>query len=131
VLIAARHLHPTVAVVLAVILSAAIVVYWVRLGRPAVPSSRRLVRRVSLGLMLLTLVPLVRGTGFLDPDVHHAAYLRSWAMVLLGVGAIVLTASIDAINSIRLIQRERQDLLQTLAAGRRDRHRLDSEPHAS
>jgi peptidoglycan/LPS O-acetylase OafA/YrhL len=102
--------------------------YWMRLGRDSVPSSRRRIRRISLVLMLMLLSMLVGGLSIVDRQVEPNRYIIVWILALVVILMIVATAGLDAVNTMRLIQRQAheaiaesaRDLSAAIAARRRE-----------
>ena len=112
-MLALVHISPAVSVPLLAMVGIVLVAYWRRLGRASVPESRCTIRRISLALMMLALPVLTKAVSFLDPELAGESYLRTWTIVFILLSAVVMTAMIDAINSLRLIQREQQrDMLE-------------------
>jgi hypothetical protein len=109
ILLAAVHLAPAVSIPPAVILSAVFLWYWLRLGRPEVPASRRKVRRFSLALMLISLPMFVRALSFVDPAVDKRPYAIAWTAVMLVLLLIMATAIMDAINNLRIHTNQKHD----------------------
>lgn len=101
-MLAAVHLSPAYTIAPAVALSALFVWYWMRLGLPEVPDSRRRVRRFSLVLMLISLPMFVRALSFVDPLVDKRPYALAWTAVMFIVLLIIAAALMDAINNLRL-----------------------------
>lgn len=101
---------------IAVVISAALVWYWVRLGRSDVPVSRRKIRRFSLVIMLLSLPMFVRALSFVDPAVDKRPYVLAWTACTFMVLVVLATALLDAVNSLRLHQNHRHEALREAAA---------------
>lgn len=114
-IVAAVHVSPWVAVPAAVSIVGVLVWYWLHLGVGDVPASRRKIRRTSLIMALVALIAGVIGVSFVDAATHQTAYVFAWACVLLLILAIMLTAAIDMLNSLRL-QREQRAKLEIDAA---------------
>ena len=114
-ILASVHLAPVVTVPLAIALGAWLIWHWWALGRQSVPPSRRMIRRIAAGLMLITLPMLVRATSFVDPDVEKRAYLLAWSAVMVMIVLVSITALIDAVNNLLLHQRLRQEHLEQAA----------------
>jgi len=102
--LAAVHVHPLLSVGAGVVLGALLVMYWVNLGDPNVPASRRRIRRVSLFLMFGGIFSALCGTSLFDPDVdaERLSYVYSWTLTLGFVILVGLTAFADLFNSLRL-----------------------------
>jgi len=120
------HLNPALGAPLGAAAVALLLWYWVRLGRPGVPASRRSIRRFVTAMMILTVPLLVLGMSVHDPEVNHRGYILTWTAVLAMIAVIVLGALIDVINNLRLYQRmvhdEITDSLRRIAdAERRQR----------
>ena len=116
VLLAAVHLQPFITIPPAALVFGWIVWYWIRLGRADVPMSRRKLRRLSLGLMALSLPMFVRALSFLDPNVQPQQYAYTWLMGMLMVILVIVIAGLDALNTVRLIGRQTQDELRGAAS---------------
>jgi hypothetical protein len=98
------HVDARITIPLAIMLAAAIVGYWWYLGRPSVPRGRRIWRRVSLTLMLLSLPAFIRGLSYLDPaiDADKQQYVIAWSTALLLVLMTFLTACVDVFISMHI-----------------------------
>lgn len=107
--LAAVHLAPVLTVPPALLAVAALVWYWRRLGHPAVPSSRRSIRRMVTTLMVLTLPLLVLGLSVHDPEVNDRGYILTWTAIMGMVLLIMLGAMLDVINNLRLYQQQLKD----------------------
>ncbi len=105
-MIAAAHLPAMVTIPFALGLVVWIMWYWQRLGRPAVPDSRRRIRRASIIVILASIPFLVRGLSFLDPDTAKWQYVINWLLVLFALGLVVVTAGIDLVNTLRIERTE-------------------------
>ena len=103
-MIAAVHIDARITIPLALVVAAAIAGYWWYLGRPAVPRGRRIWRRVSLTLMLLSLPALVRGLSYLDPaaDADKQPYVITWSVAMLLVIVTFFTACVDVLVSMHI-----------------------------
>lgn len=102
-MLAAVHVHPVVSMLLACVVCAILVWYWHRLGGDEVPESRRRIRRASLVVMFASLPVMVRALSFVDEQTP-VDYIVSWAMILVLLLLVVLTAFIDLWNNVRLRQ---------------------------
>ena len=125
---------PIVSVSLATPVVAALVWYWLHLGSAVIPVSRRLIRRTTIAIFIVSLALAVHGLSFLLPALHRQQFVLTWTLVLLGMLAAILTAVANALNSVRLLAEERQamadDLRTQLAEKRRDRpDDAGTEPH--
>ncbi len=107
-MLAEIHLDPWLTVPAALVGAMWIAWYWMRLARGEVPPSRRRVRRLSLGIMVLTLPSVVRGLSFVNADVAPRDYMATWLVALGGLGLVILTVAIDMLNSARLLHREQK-----------------------
>ncbi len=98
------HLPAHFSIPLLLLAAGGIAWYWLRLGRPGVPSSRRRIRRFSIVLMLIGLPVLGKALSFVDPALQHQHrdYIVTWTVVLLFVLGVVITAGIDVVNNLRL-----------------------------
>lgn len=121
-MIASVHVDPRLTVPLAILLAAGLVWFWARLGRPQVPEQRRRVRRLSVFLMLLSLPAFVRGLSYLDREIpaHQPEYLIAWSIALLLALAILLTACVDILVSMRLHRREYEKEIERAGAELRE-----------
>jgi len=99
-MIATAHLDPRMTVPVAIIVAGIVVWYWWRLGHSTVPRSRRLIRRMSMFLVLMLLPALVRGLSYLDAGIDGHAYVVAWSVATLLVLLILLVACIDALMTI-------------------------------
>lgn len=129
-LLAAVHLSPAVTAPIAIALSAVFVWYWIRLGREDVPDSRRMIRRFSLAVMLLSLPMFVRAASFVDPVVDKKPYVLTWTAATLMVLLVIVAALIDAVNNLRLHQRHQHEEMiraaSELATAIRNRQREEA-----
>lgn len=120
-MLAAVHLAPAAGLAVAALLVGALALYWRRLGRPGVPRSRRLIRRLSIGIMLLAIAAMVRGTCFVDGATSPREYVVVWTIAVVLVGIVILTALVDAVNNIRVhvhdSAHEFRDLVERRDAG--------------
>jgi hypothetical protein len=98
-----------------------------------VPASRRKIRRLSLVIMLLAMPMLVRGLSFVDPDVDKRPYLLVWMTAFVMVLIVIVTALLDAVNTLRLHQSHRHEVLREAAAqlAKSLRDRKQQPPHHS
>ena len=94
------HVDPRFTVPAAILIALLLVWYWRRLGRRGVSRLRRRVRRISLGIMLLSLPNFVRGLSFLDPVVDQTQYLVSWSAAMVLILLIFATACADALVTL-------------------------------
>ena len=128
-MLAAAKISPYLSVSVLVMGALVVAWYWRRLGAARVPVSRRWIRRVSTGLMLVAAALMVRALSFLDPrmEAHKLDYAHTWLVVLLVVGLIGATAVIDVVNTVRLVLRQQaeevdgaaRDVLRELEEARR------------
>src|SRR5688500_14731653 len=104
--LATVHLHPAWTLPIGAAASAWIVWYWVRLGQPNVPVSRRNIRRTSLAFMIAALAAIVVGLSFVDRVAQPRQYVIVWTAAMLIVFIVIATAGLDAMNNLRLLQRQ-------------------------
>ena len=114
--IAAVHVRPGFPIALAALVLLWTLWYWLRLGRPDVPTSRRRIRRFSMAVMLLSLPIFVTALSFIDPDIEQIRYIRTWTVALGMVGLVIISAVIDAMNNLRLHARMKQEAMHDTAA---------------
>jgi len=114
--IAAIHMSPAVTVPAGLFITLLLAWYWHSMGLPDVPSSRRRIRRVSLGFIEATLICLVLAMSFIDHTRQPSAYVFAWTGVLLLLLVVMVTAVIDLINNMRLQEFARQDRVIEAAA---------------
>lgn len=84
------------------VLAIAVLWYWIRLGRADIPISRRRIRRSSLAIILVTIPVLFGALSLIDPTVRGSAYVILWSVAMICLLLIVVTAVVDALNSMRL-----------------------------
>lgn len=101
-MLAAIHLNPWLTVPIGTLALGFLGWYWLRLGDPELPSSRRNLRRIATTLMIMTLPLLVAGLSLHDPSVNQRGYLMTWTSVMGLVFLIVLLAMVDIANNARL-----------------------------
>ncbi len=113
--LAAAHLAPALTIPLALLALLWLGWYWRRLDRA--PASRRRIRRVSLGTMVVAGAAVVAGLSLVDPDVAPNRYILVWAAAFASIAVVVCTAILDAMNSVRLHARDiadaKRDLIDT------------------
>jgi len=116
------HLGPEATIPAAIAVGAALIWYWIKLGAPHIPASRRRIRRVSLVLILFSLPMFVRALSVIDPDLDPKEYVATWTMALLMVAIVMVIAGVDVMNNLRLLQQQAhldveksaRDLLQAI-----------------
>lgn len=79
------------------------------------PESRRQIRMITGWVMMFTIPVLAYGFGIVSPTKEHE-FLTAWTAIVGLLGAIVLMACVDALNSIRLARVESRELHQELHA---------------
>ncbi len=125
------HISPWISVPGLIVLGLIIVGYWLRLGRASVPESRCTIRRISLALMMLSLPVLGKGLSFLDPKVEATSYLRTWTVAFILLGLVVISALVDAMNSVRLIQHEqKREMLEAAKSLHEELKKHDEEENS-
>jgi hypothetical protein len=110
----ATLVHPAITVPPAVVIAAALWWYWLRIGHVgAQHASRRRIRRVSTLVMLLSLPLFVHSLSILDPATHPRRFVLQWSVLALLMLIIILSAAVDAINSLRLHREEmRREMIE-------------------
>lgn len=103
----------------AVAVGAALVWYFVRLGRGDVPTERRVVRRLSIVCALGALIPLVRGLTFAHPHEDRVGFALAWSMTLLAICGCLLLSIIDFMLTARRGVREYRELRRSVLGGGR------------
>lgn len=111
------HMPPVATVPLGVVAMVFLVLYWIRLGRPDVPRSRRIIRRSSIAIALVQIPLLFVSLSLVDPVVHPRAYILCWLACLLLVVLIVVVAMADVVNNFRLHAAESTRLLEDTFTG--------------
>ena len=114
-LFAAVHFTPIITMPLAAIVLGWIAWYWIRLGRPEVPPSRRKLRRASLILIAVLLTLIVAALSFLDPAQHQRPYIMTWTGAMLVIAILVIVAGLDAMNTMRIVQQQTHEELREAA----------------
>ena len=102
----------------AIAMGALLVWYFVRLGRPEVPRSRRIVRRMSIVCALAGLPALVRALTFVHPHEDRAGWALAWSVTLLALVAWATLAVVDVILTLREGWREYRVLRRETLGGR-------------
>ena len=92
---------------IAALIAIAIIWYWLALGKPDVPASRKRIRQTSLIVMLVSLPVLVRALSFVSHQANPSQFVIVWSMLLVLLLLLVITAIADAINTMN-IHREQQ-----------------------
>jgi Na+/proline symporter len=105
--------------------------YWWRQGRPRVPRSRRIIRRTSMVLTVVSLPAFVRGLSVVDPSQDGALYVQTWLFAIILIAVVAISALVDAVNSVRLHAAERareaeESAVELGMAIRQARQRLDA-----
>lgn len=108
-----------VTVPLAVAAVAALLWYFVRLGRAEVPAARRRMRRVSIAVLLAATVPLVRALSFVHPHEDRAGWAFAWSIVLLATVACAVLALVDFALTARSGLREYRELRRETLGGKK------------
>ena len=98
----ATHIHAGIILPVVGVLIVVCVLYWLRLGRPEVPESRRRIRRMSLVLAIIELVLVGFGTSVIDPDVQARPYVVVWTTAVLLLMVLVMMAILDAVIAVRV-----------------------------
>jgi hypothetical protein len=106
------HFTPYLTVPLALVIAGFIVWYWMRLGHADVPASRRIIRRVSMMLMLIALPMFLNALSFLSPESDRDRYIIAWTLALGTILLVIITAGVDALNSVRLLRRAHESEVQ-------------------
>jgi hypothetical protein len=132
VTLAAVHLSPAITIPLAVMLAAFVVWYWMRLSSEDVPDSRRRIRRASLVVMAVAIIPFIRASSMLDPDAAdphvRQEYIVTWTLCGVLLILIVGLAVLDVFNNMRLQRRHARAMID-LAARRLGQAARD--PHSA
>ena len=119
VTIAAVHLAPAITIPLAVMLAAFLVWYWGRLSGADVPDSRRRIRRASLIVMAVAIIPFLRAASFIDPDAAdphvRQDYVVTWTLCGVLLMIIVGLAMLDVFNNMRLRRRHARAMIELAA----------------
>lgn len=101
-MIASVHVSPLVTLPVALLIVPVLVWYWMHLNRPAVPTSRRRRRRLTIVMLFAGLGLLIAGLSFIDPLVQQVAYITVWSLTLLLMLLIFVAACIDAVWTLRV-----------------------------
>ncbi len=108
-MILAAHLPPMVTIPAAIGLAVWIMWYWKRLDDPKVDAKRRRIRRASIMVMFVALIPFVRAISFVDHQSDPTGYVTSWLLVTFAIGLVVVTAILDTFNTVRMHHAEQID----------------------
>jgi hypothetical protein len=92
------------------------------------PPSRKRVRMANGWVMLLTLPLLAAGVSLIAPERDPRLFVLTWTTVVFLVGLSVALAVIDAINTLRLVRRERRRHVDELLERRRAERTGDPAP---
>jgi hypothetical protein len=101
-MLAAAHAPAQLSIPLAIAVGLWAVWFFQRQGRPGVPRSRRVIRRVSAVLILCALPAFVRGVSFVDHEAEGMLYVRTWMIAIGLLGLVLLTALADVVNNVRI-----------------------------
>ena len=104
-MLGATHLSAWITVPAGGLLIGMLFLHWWRLSRPGIPPSRRRIRRVTAGMMLLTVPMLVTGLSVHDPTLNSRGYLLTWSAIIVMLLLIVIGAILDVVNNLRMHQR--------------------------
>ena len=115
-MLAAVAAHPGLTIPVAVLIALFLLWYWMRMGREDVPTSRRVIRRCSIALMLASLPALVAALSLLDPHIHQRSWVIAWTVVAFLMMLIIASALVDAINNLNLHREEKRQALTKAAA---------------
>ncbi len=108
-MILAVHLPPAVTIPPVIGLALWIMWYWKRLDDPNVDAKRRRIRRASIVVMFVALIPFVWALSFVDHQTNPTGYVISWLLVLFAIGLVVVTAILDSLNTVRMHHAEQTD----------------------
>ena len=108
-MILAVHLPPVVTIPPVIGFALWIMWYWKRLDDPNVDAKRRSIRRASIMVMFVALIPLVRALSFVDHRSDPTGYVISWLLVTFAIGLVVVTAILDTFNTVRMHHAEQID----------------------
>lgn len=89
-----------------------VVLIWMhlsRMSRSEMPESRRRIRSAN-GLLLLLLPPLMTYALTMVSPQHPLEFVLAWAAVAALLALVVMMAVVDAMNTLRLARRARQEL---------------------
>jgi len=79
------------------------------------PESRRQIRMVTGWVMMFTIPLIAYGFGIVSPT-KEQEFLTAWLAIVGLLGAVVLMACVDALNSIRLARVQSREIHQELRA---------------
>ncbi len=79
------------------------------------PESRRQIRMVTGWVMMFTIPLAAYGFGIVSPT-KEQEFLTAWLAIVGLLGAVVLMACVDALNSIRLARVQSREIHQELRA---------------
>ncbi len=101
-MIASVHIEWPITLPLAGLAAMALVWYWRRQTRLAMPPSRRRIRHFTTFVMGLCLPVLVLGLSVQDPMIDRRGYVVTWTVVMVLVLVILAGAGADMANNLRL-----------------------------
>jgi len=115
------HMVPWfVSVPVAMVVIAALAWYFMRLGRPEVPRSRRMLRRLSIAFVASATASLVIGLTFIHPHENRVGFALAWLAVSVSVIACAVLAAVDVVVTTRQGLHEFRELKkETFGGGRR------------
>jgi hypothetical protein len=108
-MLAAAHLPLAFTLPLAAVLVALLAWHWRRLGRAAVPDSRRRIRRASIVLMLMEIPSLLAGFSLIDGSVDPTRYVLVWTGAGIVLLLILTCVVLDVFNTLHLHARRVED----------------------
>lgn len=112
---------------IAVLIAIAIIWYWLVLGKPDVPASRKRIRQTSLIVMLVSLPVLVRALSFVSHQANSSQFVIVWSMLLVLLLLLVITAIADAINTINIHRKQQFKEMAKAAADMLKKTREDDQ----
>ena len=106
---------PAITVPVTIVIALALIWYWVRLGRPEVPNTRRTIRRFTILVALMTLPIALNALSIINPQTSPRRFMVAWTVVVLLMIVLMLAAVVDMMNNFRIHHRQLEGDLRSAA----------------
>ena len=126
-MIVAAQLPWVLTVPIAAVLAICVLWYWSTLEKPSVPPSRRRIRRASMIVMLVSLPVLVQALSFSNHQSNPNQFVVTWSMVLFLLLLVMITAIVDAVNTMKIHQEQQLQEMAKAAADMLAKAREDDQ----
>ncbi|TVQ52063.1 MAG: hypothetical protein EA377_11095 [Phycisphaerales bacterium] len=113
--LAAVLVPPAITVPITIVIALALMWYWMRLGRPEVPNTRRTIRRFTILIALITLPIVLNALSIINPQTSPRQFMIAWTVVVLLMIVLMLIAIVDMMNNFRIHHRQLEGDLRNAA----------------